>query len=313
MKPTVKCLEEERKESSTPARFVAQAAKTVEEEVQQELSSFEKKQEGLPDKIKRKGYKWERDLLDDLEEFGLDEYRHVTLDSNGRAVWEEMESPEHQSVASMIQREFTRWSYAHELRVVAEKEPSLWVFRSFNNNAIRKPDMSLFGPSRLEENGSIRKQGRFPMNPHVVIEISLTSPFSKEQAAILDMMAFAGVGDYENFGRPNVAYLIDVLHNNNSPRAYDPVYGFNVYQVRQVDLNPNLPLTQDQLFPQNRPTLQYRVGGNEDDAITIAAQDLGLENSNLVFRVTFAQIRLELESCGVEFVVPPVVEPVVQP
>eukprot|EP00980_Cylindrotheca_fusiformis_P009243 scaffold2013_cov79-Cylindrotheca_fusiformis.AAC.1 len=76
-RPTVKCLEEEekKKESSTisPARFVDKATKTDdEEEMQVELLSLEKKQEGLPDKIKRKQYKWERDLLDDLEEFGLD-------------------------------------------------------------------------------------------------------------------------------------------------------------------------------------------------------------------------------------------------
>eukprot|EP00980_Cylindrotheca_fusiformis_P018809 scaffold6272_cov86-Cylindrotheca_fusiformis.AAC.1 len=138
--------------------------------------------------------------------------------------------------------------------------------------------MSLFGPNRLDEDGSIRGQDYEPMNPHVVIEISLTSSFSKkQQSAILDMMAFAGKGDYAALGRPNVAYLIDVLHTNDSPRADDPVYGFNVYQVRQIDLAPNIALTQtlrDELFPehredpndpQNRPDVErYRVGGNED-------------------------------------------------
>eukprot|EP00980_Cylindrotheca_fusiformis_P018810 scaffold6272_cov86-Cylindrotheca_fusiformis.AAC.2 len=81
MRPTDKSLEEEKNESS-PARFVAEAAKTGEEEVQEELS-LEKKQEGLPKEIKRKEYKWERDLLDDLEEFGLDDYKHIILDNNG--------------------------------------------------------------------------------------------------------------------------------------------------------------------------------------------------------------------------------------
>eukprot|EP00980_Cylindrotheca_fusiformis_P026404 scaffold16066_cov109-Cylindrotheca_fusiformis.AAC.10 len=224
MRPTDKSLEEEKNESS-PSRFVAEAAKTGEEEVQEELS-LEQKQEGLPEQIQGKKYDCERDLLDDLEEFGLDDYKHIILGNDGRAIWEEMQGKEHREVVDLFQREFTRWGSenGHGLQgVKADKEVNVLVSRSFRNNAKRIPDMSLFGPNRLNENGSIRGQDYEPMNPHVVIEISLTSSFSKkEQASILDMMAFAGKGDYAALGRPNVAYLIDVLHSNDSPRADDP-------------------------------------------------------------------------------------------
>eukprot|EP00980_Cylindrotheca_fusiformis_P015604 scaffold4479_cov84-Cylindrotheca_fusiformis.AAC.1 len=114
MRPTDNSVEEEKNESS-PSRFV--------EEVQ-ELSSLEKKQEGLPEEIKVKEYKWERDLLDDLEEFGLDDYRHIILDNNGRAVWEEMPGKEHIQVVHLFQREFTRWGpeNGHGLRVKATSQ-----------------------------------------------------------------------------------------------------------------------------------------------------------------------------------------------
>eukprot|EP00980_Cylindrotheca_fusiformis_P011264 scaffold2594_cov85-Cylindrotheca_fusiformis.AAC.6 len=239
--------------------------------------------------MKQRRYKWERDLLNDMVEFGLRDY-HIIRDKDGHAVWREMPGTEHNSVVLLILNLFNNWRFTLGLQVRAYMGQNVLVSDSEQGNAIRLPDVGVWGPTRLSGTRIIRGQGGNPMNPHVIIEVSLIKHIDDEKAAINDVMNHAGIGEYAALGRPNVAYLIKVLQTE--PPLDSPVYGFDVYEVRQ-----------DQRTPDN-PTLQYRVGGNEDVAITITAEDLGLENPppDHVFTVPFARIRLVLERCGVEFV-----------
>eukprot|EP00980_Cylindrotheca_fusiformis_P000986 scaffold269_cov125-Cylindrotheca_fusiformis.AAC.2 len=134
------------------------------------------------------------------------------------------------------------------------------------------------------------------MNPHVVIQVRMTT-FDSERAAMFDMMTFGGQDEYHALGRPRMGYLIDVLWTE-SPLG-SPVYGFDVYEVAPLDPPPeDQPLVLPNL---GRPIKKYRVGGNEDGAITIAADHLDLENLQ-AFSIPFATIREELEDCDVEFV-----------
>eukprot|EP00980_Cylindrotheca_fusiformis_P029517 scaffold23497_cov106-Cylindrotheca_fusiformis.AAC.4 len=50
------------------------------------------------------------------------------------------------------------------------------------------------------------------------------------------------------------------------------------------------------------PPIEYRASGNVDCGITITAQDLDLENSDLTITLTFHQIRENLQRLGIQFV-----------
>eukprot|EP00980_Cylindrotheca_fusiformis_P010946 scaffold2502_cov78-Cylindrotheca_fusiformis.AAC.1 len=254
--------------------------KTLLEMQGEKLPSLEEQQKGLPEEMKQRRYKWERDLLNDMDDFCLSDY-HIIRDKDGHAVWREMPGKEHNGVVDLIQVLFDNWRFTHGQQVRASTIQNLLVSDSEQGNAIRLLDVGLWGPTRLYEDGAVRIQDRETMNPHVIIEVSLIKHIDGEKAVIKDVMNHAGIGEYAALGRPNVSYLIKILQTEHPLGS--PVYGFDVYEVRQ-----------DQRTPDN-PTLQYRVGGNEDgDAITIIAEDLGLENPppDHVFTVPFARITI---------------------
>jgi hypothetical protein len=83
---------------------------------------------------------------------------------------------------------------------------------------------------------------------HVIIVFSWTNDIVEDALAVDDMMHHAGVGEYSDLGRPNVAYLIQPLRRGNASDS--PVAcGFNVFQV-----NP------DQETTLSERTMKYRAG-----------------------------------------------------
>eukprot|EP00980_Cylindrotheca_fusiformis_P000991 scaffold269_cov125-Cylindrotheca_fusiformis.AAC.7 len=246
--------------------------------MQEPSASLEEKQKGLPEQIKQKKYDCERDLLNDRDEFGLGDC-HIIRDKDGYAVWREMPGDEHNTVVMLIVKLFSVWkdeqsrTRERDLLVIrAWPGQNVYVSRSYSQNAKRLPNLGLWGPSRLKANGIVRVQDRKPMSPHVVIQVRMTTSLDSERAAMFDMMTFAGQDEYHALGRPRMGYLIDVLWTE-SPLC-SPVYGFDVYEVAPRDPPPeDQPLVLPGL---DAPIQQYRVGGNEDGAITIAAEYLAL-------------------------------------
>eukprot|EP00980_Cylindrotheca_fusiformis_P027463 scaffold20466_cov73-Cylindrotheca_fusiformis.AAC.1 len=60
-----------------------------------------RQQKGLPEEIKQRRYKLERDLLNDMDEFRLGDF-HIIRDKDGYAVWREMPGKEHNAVVRLI-------------------------------------------------------------------------------------------------------------------------------------------------------------------------------------------------------------------
>ena len=112
----------------------------------------------------------------------------------------------------------------------------------------------------------------------------------KEKDAVDYMMMYAGVGDYERLGRPNVTYLIKAQSQGND--ADSPVYGFDVYKVRQDNRTAEVP------------TPKHRVGAKEDVEITVDPVDMGLaaNREREPFVIPVEGFRSKLEKLGVEFV-----------
>jgi hypothetical protein len=281
--------EEEKKENSPTGR-VTGAARTLQEQAQGQ--SLEEMQRGLPGEIKKKKYKCERDLLNDLEELCRDDLQ-IIRNKDGYAVWREMPGEEHRVAVKEIERLFNKWKLEHSLQAETEKESNIFVAESAQGNAKRVADLGLYGPSRLTEDGRIRKHGRKCMNPHVIFQLSWGGDIEDEKAAVEDMMNYAGKGDYLALERPYVAYLIKILRKDKTKDS--SVYGFDVYEIRRDRTTPD------------DPTVQYRVGGNQEGVITVTARELDLapSESTLSFTFTIDQIRQELEDLDVAFVQPP--------
>ena len=98
------------------------------------------------------------------------------------------------------------------------------------------------------------------------------------------------MGDYERLGRPNVTYLIKARRRGKD--ADSPVYGFDVYEVRQENRTAE------------EPTLKHRVGAKEDVEITVDPVDMGLaaNREREPFVIPVEGFRSKLEKLGVEFV-----------
>ena len=75
-------------------------------------------------------------------------------------------------------------------------------------------------------------------------------------------MHHAGVSEYSDLGRPNMAHLIQRRGNASDSTV---AYGFNVFQVKR-----------DQETTLSEPTMKYRPGGQEDTVISIAPEVMGL-------------------------------------
>eukprot|EP00980_Cylindrotheca_fusiformis_P004452 scaffold949_cov90-Cylindrotheca_fusiformis.AAC.5 len=282
-------------ESLPTPRLDIEAARILEEEAQEQ--TLEEKQRGLPERLQNKIYKWERDFVNDLEEFGpnLEELRRdgrsVIRDDDGYAVWTDLSTWEHRNVVSMIQRFFTAWTFRYVLLDVRALESTIYVTASEQGYMMRVAHMALYGPSRLDGDGSIRTHNFENMNPHVVFQLCWDQSIKNAKAAVNEMMNYAGIEEYSALGRPYVAYLIKICRTANV--EYAPIYGFDVYEVHQGQTTPD------------DPTLEYRVGGNEYGAITVAPRELDLEECNPTFGFTLGQIRQTLERWGTAFVNPP--------
>ena len=153
---------------------------------------------------------------------------------------------------------------------------------------LRRPDFAIYGPDRLVR-GLVRGvNGQF-MNPHVIIQFSWKNDSNYEKCAVDDMMNFAGIGEYIDQGRLNVAYLIKALRRGTSLEA--PVYGFDVFQVGQDQRTPD------------EPTMKYRVGGQEDTVIRITPASMGfLDDEGEPFTIEISAIREYLECIDIRFV-----------
>jgi hypothetical protein len=120
-------------------------------------------------------------------------------------------------------------------------------------------------------------------------QFSWTNAIEYEKLAIDNMMKFAGVGEYEALGRPNVAYLTKALRKRNSADA--AVYGFDVYEVRHAAERLG-----------EEPNWMFRVGGLEDVQIEVVPEDTGLPaNSVAALTIPLAAIREILEDSGIVF------------
>ena len=155
-------------------------------------------------------------------------------------------------------------------------------------NVKRCPHFAIYGPDRLEGH-RIRAVNGARMNPHIIIQFSWASTtFANEKCAVDDMMNYAGFGEYIHQGRPNVAYLIKALRHGTSRES--PVYGFDIFQVGQ-----------DQSTPE-KPTMKYRVGGQEDTVISITPASMGLvDDEGPAFTIAMSDIRVTLERLNVTF------------
>ena len=127
------------------------------------------------------------------------------------------------------------------------------------------------------------------MNPHVTIQFSWANNIAKEKCAVNDMMYYAGICEYIDLERPNLAYLINALPHGTSPES--DVYGFDVFQVGQDQLTPD------------EPTMRYRVGGQEDIVIRIMPASMGLaDDEGEPFTIELSDIREALELLNIAFV-----------
>jgi hypothetical protein len=102
-------------------------------------------------------------------------------------------------------------------------------------------------------------------------------------------MHHAGVGEYSGLGRPNAAYLIKAKIRGK--KSDSPINGFDIFRVGQGGSTPD------------EPTMKYRVGVQEDTAISVAPVTMGLDDDpGEPFKVEMKSIRKELERLETVFV-----------
>jgi hypothetical protein len=131
------------------------------------------------------------------------------------------------------------------------------------------------------------------VNPHVIFQFRWGNTLEKEKHAVDDMTMYAGVGEYEALGHPNVAYLIKAKRKGDpSPPGDSPVHGIDVYEIHP---GQRMDIT-------NPSTLTYSVGEDEDGTIKVDSVDMGLPPAGVVpLTISLARIRSYLEPRGVVF------------
>ena len=269
--PRKESLEEETKESSP-------------------RSALDAVHEHLPEQIKGKKYSNERQLIDDLEMLGLRDLQ-ITLDKEGFAVWREIPGEQHHCVVDFISDLFHEWENGRMLK--GRKERNVFVNDSLNTpkNHLRVADFAIFGPNRLEgQRGRIRTVNKRYMNPHVIFQFSWANNIVKKALAVDDMMHHAGMGEYNDLGRPNIAYLIKTKTRGTENNEL-LVYGFDIFVVGQQESTPG------------EPTMKYRVGVQEDTVIQVSPASMGLDDEpGEPFQIEMRSIREELERLDTKFV-----------
>jgi hypothetical protein len=261
----------------------------TEKEESSKWEEEKKMQEGLPEEIKGKKYRNELELIEDLQRLGVRDLE-IVLDKNGLAVWREIPGEQHGVAVEDVINHFDEWKDGRAIK--GQKSANIFVNDSFNvpKNHLRVANFAMFGTDRLEGR-FIRKVKtmRKRMNPHVIFQFSWTNDIVEEALAIDDMMHHAGVGEYNGLGRPNAAYLIKALIRGNEINS--PVYGFDIFVVRQGGNTPE------------EPTMKYRVGVQEDTEISIAPAVMGLnDNPGEPFKIEMRSIREQLEALGTVFI-----------
>ena len=231
--------------------------------------SLQEAQKGLPKEIRYpRTFNHASDLLEALVELGLDDLQ-VVLDKNGHAVWRTMPGDVHRAAVRKIDDLFHAWLKNDALADAhfrAEKEANVYVNERGKKDAKRSPDLAIFGPSRLDEDGDIPAYSGKTANPNVIFQFGWTNDVEDEKQAVNEMMMYAGKQDYARHGRPNVTILIKALRRGK--RADSPCYGFDVYEVRRDESTPDVPQK------------KYRVGSQEDCEVVVAKSDLGVQGNN---------------------------------
>jgi len=186
----------------------------------------------------------------------------IILDQDGFPMWLETASEAHVGAVGKIITQFDKCKNGR--LIVGRTEVNVFVVDSFNTpkNMKRCPDFAIYGPDRLEED-EIRVVYGYSMNPNVIIQFSWTNDI-------------------------DVAYLIKALCRGTSREA--PVYGFDIFQVGRDQRTPD------------RPTMKYRVGGQEDTVIRITPASMGLvDDEGEAFTIEMSAIRERLERYNVTF------------
>jgi hypothetical protein len=249
-------------------------------------------QEGLPEELQGTVFKDEGELWKVQEKIGLSDLQ-IILNSEGFAVLREMPETKHRIGVSLIDHEFSKWKQEQGAVLSGQRETDVFLSDSFERNKKRCPDFAIWGPDRLTECGKIRVIANLKeqMNPHVIFQFSWGNKLEKEKLAIDDMSIYGGQGDdLAPLGKPKVLYLIKALQKGGSNVQPDsPVYGFDVYVVRQGERTAA------------DPTLRYRVGGTEDITIVVAPEDMGLPHDANSFSFSLSDIRVDMEEVGVVF------------
>lgn len=235
-------------------------------------------------------FKYASDLLEKLEELGLDDLQ-IVLNEKGYAIWRTMPGDKHRAAVREIEDVFLSWK--GDLTMRGEKESNVYVNESGQKEAYRSPDYCIFGSSRLNAKGRIPFYNGKTANPHVIFQFSWSNEIDAEKKAVDEMMMHAGKQDYMRHGRPNVAILIKALRRGKNKDS--PVYGFDVYVVRQDETTPEAP------------AMKYRVGGQEDCEVVVDIGDMGLiedveDKDDLVIPVHRIREALEEDESGVAFV-----------
>jgi hypothetical protein len=258
--------------------------------------TVELNQDGFPDAIKNKHYRLESDLVNDLEEYELlDEYKYITLNEEGVAYRTEMPSIFHEVAVGEL-KAIVLQQCGGQLLVQSNFE------MNFPDGTSRYPDLAIWGEERVEGpassttetgSGSLIPQPKtkevdefgfeVQMNPHVIIEFSWTNKLTDEIAKFKKQMA----EHMESLGTVNVGFLITAVPTRGTalPTKKNreiPICGFDVYEIRD---------TGSQALLETEPSLDYRIGVNDDEAITITDKELGRSSeSSEVHRLTLGAL-----------------------
>ncbi|CAB9502534.1 expressed unknown protein [Seminavis robusta] len=281
---------------NTAATAVTSASTLCEESNRTTCSTLtlEELQEDLPEEIKTKTYpsskslSAEDELFEDLKSHSLeDSDKVIVINADGKAIYS-MPTIFHQDVLQKLLKIVNACSKTED-PLLAQADIPLLIDKK--KGKLKHPDISIWGPSRLDEDCDPRfipvdgLPGENSMNPHVIIEFSWTNDLQTEIWKLKKQMT----DHIQDLGVVKLGFLIKAIPAKGTafPTVLDrnaPLAGFDVYRFRAGDPATSVP---------EETYLEYRAGGDDEDAIAIeiSAADLGRTNQEEALRVPLRAIR----------------------
>lgn len=262
-------------------------------------------EDNVPKEIKDKTYQSSEEFCKDLEKYGLQDCKHIALDSDGKACWKMVASQFHKAAVNAIEKAVEK----AEVVVYTDKEPTFQVEGSHGGLVVEKePDLAIWGTGRIADgepavvsisNGP--KRLRATMDPNVIIEFSWTNKLPKEISKFNEQMnkhMHAG-----SLGKVEVGFLIKTipLLDNSYPGRHDseqeiiekPICGFDVFKARAGET----------VGDDSDRHLTYRVGNEDSSVIEISGKDLGegSRSEDVLVSIPLSAVREALKKRGVSF------------